>query len=306
MYLAVFVAAWSALVSPLVEYPFLSLLGSPQLGEGALYFADGAVFLATGRLLSGLPRSRRWFVWPGIGVCVATPLIVALAERAAGEPWWLLRFDDYLAWYAVAGATLALTLDRMPLHRRILLAAVVAFPGLAVAGNLSATIILVAVAFPLVVFFAAWSRGRPGRSLQPLRVALIAAVPLLAGGSILAVWYVGEAGWVASLTSRLFEYRALLPVVVEMPAVFAIGQGWGQINNAVLMHIVDSGAVLWDGTWDLGTRDIPHSHNFAVEAFAGAGLPAPVGGHCRPQLLRPLQSPVSGRCGSSFRRHRAC
>jgi hypothetical protein len=105
----------------------------------------------------------------------------------------------------------------------------------------------------------------------------MAAVPSLAGAGVLAVWYVGEAGWVASLTSRLFAFRALLQALADAPAVIAVGQGWGQINNAVLLHLAGSGAVIWDGSWDLSARDIPHSHNFAIEAFAGAGLPALVG-----------------------------
>ena len=274
---ALFVAVWTVLAAPFVRYPMLSLLGSPQLGEGALYYAEIAIFLAAGILLRRLPTPRRLFVWSGAVVCAVTPLIVWTAGvfewGAAGR---LFTFDDYLAWYAIAGAALVLGLADLRLSRRVAAAALVAVPGLLVSNNLTAFAVTLVVALPVAIaVHIHLVRAEPAR--LPVRALLAFAVPALAGAGALAVWIVGEAGAVASLTSRLFMYRALLPEVSENPAVLAVGEGWGQINTVVLAHLAQTGATIWDGSWDLSTRDIPHSHNFAIEALSGAGLPAMLG-----------------------------
>jgi hypothetical protein len=274
---ALFVAAWSALTAPFADYPLLSLLGSPQLGEGALYHADLAAFLATGLLLRRLPSLRRVGFAVGAAICAFTPLLV-VALRIGG--WWgasrPLVFDDYLAYYAIVGATFVLAMSKLPLAGRASLAVIVALPGLSVSGNLTAIVVMLALALPaalIVQYGTAWSSA----SLRRVRVALALSVPMLAGAGLLAVWLIGQTGEVASLASRMFMYRALLPVVTEQPAVLAVGQGWGNVNASVLANLAQSGATIWDGSWDLSTRDIPHSHNFAVEALSGAGLPAMIG-----------------------------
>jgi hypothetical protein len=270
-----FVALWGAVASLFVPQPFLSLLGSPQLGEGVLYFADCAVFIAAGLLIRVLPGMLRVFAWPCIAVCVVTPLIVVTSEHLdTTQSWWLFVFDDYLAWYAIAGAVLVLADPAVSFYRRLVVAVLVAAPGLAASGNLSAIAVLAGIAFPLVLLLHVLNRTRWQHGI---RIACTASIPLLVGASLLAVWLIGEAGWVQSVTARLLLYRALLPVVAENSGILVVGQGWGQINNAVLLHLLESGATIWDGSWDLSSRDIPHSHNFAVEAFAGGGIPALLG-----------------------------
>lgn len=274
---AVFVAVWTLIAAPFVAFPFLSFLGAPQLGEGGLFYAECAVLLAGGMLLGRWRRAKVLFVAPAIAVCVAVPVIVAIGARIdPAQPWWLFKFDDYLAWYAVIGATLVLALRVDRLVLRYALALLVAAPGLAVSGNLSAIAVILAIAFPVAV--GAELSQRQGERLERwVRRSVAVSIPALAMAGVLAVWVAGEAGLVASLVSRLNMYRTLLATIGDDPAILAVGQGWGQINIAVLLHLADSGAVIWDGSWDLSARDIPHSHNFAVEALLGGGIPAALG-----------------------------
>lgn len=275
--ISLFVAVWSLLVAPFADYPVLSLLGSPQLGEGALYHADVAVFLAAGMLLRRFPAAYRGFTMVAATICAVTPLLIwALDVGALLETRRLFVFDDYLAYYAVAGAALILCRRDLPIRRRVILAGLVALPGLAVSNNSTAIVVVLALATP-----AAWAlhclNAKSAGSVRLSKFALALSAPLLAGAGILIVWSIGQTGEVGSLTSRLFMYRALLPVLTEDPTVLLVGQGWGAVNTSVLINLAQSGAKIWDGSWDLSARDIPHSHNFVLEALLGGGLPAMLG-----------------------------
>src|SRR5690606_18798984 len=102
---ALAVSAWSALLSPFVEFPFNSLLGSPSSGEGVLMYAEIALFMAAAMVLRRF-RIGAWVAGIGVGLGALIPALVA---AHVGRPEF---FAEYVSFFAPASAALAIAACR--------------------------------------------------------------------------------------------------------------------------------------------------------------------------------------------------
>lgn len=268
---ALFVTGWSVVLAPFVDYPWLSLAGTPVFGEAAVRYASLAVLFAAALVLAA---NRRAFV----SLCAILTVISALAPVvmfAWGKDFFVsLDLVGYFAISAALGAW-CLTDGHRP-YLRCLLAVAAAAPAFALSTNNSVILVLVFAAAPAAVLTYGLLRGRVVAAgvIRAIGVLAVIAAPFV---GLLLKWQVPELVDLPSIHSRHLLDKVLFAALMENPLIFAIGQGWGAINLTMDQHALSAGAVMWDDSWDLASRNISHSHSIYLEALFGAGVPAVAG-----------------------------
>ncbi|MHB1218443.1 MAG: O-antigen ligase family protein [Alphaproteobacteria bacterium] len=264
------VAAWSALLAPFVEFPLNSLLGSPSAGEGALMYAEVALFMAAAMILRRF-RVGAWVAGIAVGVGAVVPALVA---ARVGRPEF---FAEYVSFFAPASAALAVAAcRRLPPWSGTALGLAAGLPALVLSNN---NTVWVACAFGLFVAALFVRHGRDSSPVADGRSRRIAAllVPATLAAATLAAAFVGYQGFVKSLTARLYLDRIALEALQDRPLSFLIGQGWGRTSEMINVHFNASQAVLWDGSWDATLRRYADIHNVALEAVLAVGVPGLLG-----------------------------
>lgn len=266
---ALAVSAWSALLSPFVEFPFNSLLGSPSSGEGVLMYAEIALFMAAAMVLRRF-RIGAWVAGIGVGLGALIPALVA---AHVGRPEF---FAEYVSFFAPASAALAIAAcRRLPPRSAVVLGLVAGVPALVLSNNNT-----VWGAFAVALLSAAFILwlGRDGLpAARRDRWLAASLVPAALAAATLGAAFVGYEGWVRSLTARLYLDRIGLEAIRDQPLSLLIGQGWGRASEIINIHFNASGAVLWDGSWDATTRRYTDLHNVMFESVLAAGVPAFLG-----------------------------
>lgn len=275
------VALASAVYAPFVDYPWLSIFGYPLVGEGALRYASMGVFFAAAIVLRGdVLRFRLLLVCLLVGSIGGTAALfmwvradfvsLDIAGILAVSAWvgaWFLVPDKWRVWRIAAG-----------------IAAVA--PILAVSANDTAIAVTVAIGLPAAAL-AYLNLKWPFVSDRNTRIVAAAGLVLLPFAALLAAWFVPMfTDALPSITSRKFTYQLALAALLADPSVILAGQGWGEIVMTLDRFRTFSDGVLWDGSWDGASRDLPHSHSLVLEALFGGGGIAVLG------LLAMLAIPV--------------
>lgn len=264
------VALWSVLLAPFTDFPLNALLGSPSAGEGALMYAEVALFMATAMVL------RRF----RLGICVASivvgvgALVPALVAAQVGRPEF---FAEYVSFFAPASAALAIAVCRRMAPRwRVVLGLTAGLPALVLSNNNTAWIACALGLFTAALFV--WL-GRDSSPIAPRHARRLAAllVPAVLVAATLAVALAGYLGLVKSLIARLYLDRIALEALQDRPLSLLIGQGWGRASEIINVHFNASQAVLWDESWDATLRRYTDLHNIGFEAVLAAGVPALLG-----------------------------
>lgn len=270
---AVFVAAWSAVVAPLTDYPWLSLIGTPAFGEAAVRYLALAVFFASALVLATHRTALTLLCMILVAVSVLAPVVMF----AWGQGFFVSL--DLVGYFAIPAALGAWLLSaRQKLWLRALLAGAAVLPAFALSTNHSVIAVLILVAGPAAVLTHWLLSRRPDRA-RMIRVVGIAAVIVAPFAGLLAKWLLPDLIELPSIRSRHLLDKVLLAAILDDPLILAIGQGWGAINLTMDAFAPLSGAVMWDGSWDLAARNVSHSHSTYLEALFGAGLPA-FAGYC--------------------------
>lgn len=269
---ALFVFLVSVALAPTSEYPWLSVLGYPLIGEGAMRFAAMAVLFAAAMVLR---QSTRLLFW-----LLATLLVASIGASLAFHTWARSGFVslDILgvtvisswiaAWYLVP--------ER---HRRwrpvASLNAII--PVLVFSANLTAIVMIIFIALPVMLLVHQLLQ-RFKVPLNQVRTILIVALLASPFVGFAAVWFIPDiTDQLPSITSRKYNFQVLLAALRDDPSIILWGIGWGEISIVTDRFRTFSDAVLWDGSWDGYERDIPHTHNLFLEALFGAGLLAGLG-----------------------------
>jgi len=268
---ALFVAVWSAVVAPTVEYPWLSLLGAPVFGEAAVRYVCLAVFFAGALLMAEDRRTFRALCIVLTVVSFAAPLVMfALAQD------YFVSLD-LVGQFAVSGTIATwLLFPGCRARVRLLLALAVTAPALVLSSNHSVIAFMVLVGLPVGFAAHVFLNRNPDRS-GLIRMAGLAAVLVAPFAGLALKWLLPDVIELPSIHSRHLLDKVLLAALQADPAILAFGRGWGAINLTVDSYILSADAVMWDGSWDLSERNISHSHSVYGEALFGAGLPAVAG-----------------------------
>lgn len=279
--LAMLIALAGGIFAPFTDYPWLSILGYPLIGEGALrYLAMGIVFAAA-MVLRHDPRGFRLL----LGCLLLGSLVgmVALFLWTRSE-FVGLEFAGILVIAAWVGAWYLAPESWGTRRFGVCFAAVV--PILLLSQSQTAVAAVVAVGLPASVLFHLNGTKRWISIAVSRRIAALAIMSLPFVG-MLVVWAIPEfTDALPSITSRKFTYQLIFAALHADPAVILAGQGWGEIVMTMDLFRTASDAILWDGSWDGATRDLPHSHNLVLEALFGGGAIAVLG------LLAMLAVPV--------------
>lgn len=258
------VGVWSAMIAPAVQLPWLSLLGAPQSGFGALWFFDLAAYSACALLVA--ERRAAWRLLVGIAIGVAAVVAVLKAWD-----WYGLRRDGshLLIFVAAYYGWLALALPMIAATRRELIV------GLAVAASVAgASLSMTAVALLAggnAMTAAATTLQRLTRLLTPCVAAL--AVAAAAGLSWLLLHSLPLALEKESLRDRVLVHRLVQADLAADPGSLLLGHGWGRTQDAFHVWLNLSGERLWEPTWIFLRSDYFHSHHWALEALHAIGLP---------------------------------
>lgn len=273
--LALALGLWSALVSPLVEFPLLSILGPPQSSQGALWFVAMAAFFAAFLVLGRLPRARRFHLML-LSAAALLAAILHLPQAPLVAPYvagWLdagvapFAFNKYLAYYSFPLLALAAALwrrDRGP-SAVALLAGVVT---LLASSNLTAGLIVLVVA-PLSAIVLAAGRRSPERTR--LWTSLAAACVIIGALSYPMVRQAPPGGELKTIWSRGILGRAIEPTLVQ-PMTWIAGKGWGHYFQEMQRNLGTTDIRLFKSEWDEINRDEFHSHNAGLEALFSAGI----------------------------------
>jgi len=264
--------AMTLLLAPFARYPWLSLTGAPQGGEGGLRYLAILVLVASALRLRREKALRSALLWAATAALLAA-LLPLYVDLGSGP---LFVFREYLAYPAIALATMALAelsgaeessqvwSQRMP----GLLALATALAVLVISTNRSAWLgclgagLLAAIAF----------RQTRSSNSQPPRLTAALALGVAHWAVLFAIVWIGLDAPVESLRARMRVLTVLFDAVATSPAIWIGGSGWGLTTELFALHMTAAPASLWDGSWDNASRDLFHSHHAGFEAFLSLGL----------------------------------
>ena len=269
---------WSAAVAPFAEFPWRSMLGPPQTGQGALaLFAWAAIAGAVAAHVDR--RTAQGLAWLSAAGAVASAATHLLPEE-------LRPFENpaYFAWLGIAAC--ASLWARYRLRGPRLAAIAVLIFCLAVSENRSAVAICLAIGLPAY----ALSRALSSRVLAAVAVL---TTPLATA----AIWAIGTGGWGQSIIARARIYDVFVAFFADNPLALAIGAGWGGAIEAFFRYLPAGADLLYGDGWDVPVRDFHSSHNLALEFWISSGLPGLAVAIALPALLilnaRPRILPVA-------------
>ncbi|MBL28586.1 MAG: hypothetical protein CMM50_13655 [Rhodospirillaceae bacterium] len=261
---------WSLAVSPFDAMPQLSLFGTPELGEGAIWFLDLATLIAGGLMVMRIRRLRQAVGWFALASTLAvTGLTLHTQAHWAWAPFW---FYDYLAFFAVDLVVIVLTMIRPRRSSMRWLTVLLGLAIIVISGN-RAAIALAVTAVP-ATWSVLWLVRRRERLCRWLAVIAAILAPLAATA---AVYAVGSRGMEAAIESRYLHQIIASRTLASDPTILLTGQGWGHHADSVVAHMpierIDLQGFAGTADWDGVRRQVHfHSHNFLIESLLASGI----------------------------------
>lgn len=251
----------------------LRLLGVPQSGLGALWYAGLGLWLLLGDLALRHAQARRLVLWGGFAASAG--IIAVLVRDRVNDTETVFQV---LAYYAWPGLTLPVLAWALPMQGRLgiaerVLAGLLALALLILGQALS---MLAAAAVGLVITLLWWrlpQSGLPGLARRPAVLAcLVLAAALL---PLILVSQPVLTAPIASLESRRMLWLMMWSIPEQQPLAWLLGNGAGSMPNTMLTQLTFSGHSLWQtDDWDMLTSRYFHAHNWLLQALHDGGLPA--------------------------------
>ena len=264
-------------MAPFSQYPVLSITGSPQLGDGAVRWAEIGIIVAAVRVLLYSRFDASWLGYAAAAVALAIPAFETIPFTKA------IWFNDHLAFLGIAAATIVcITLSaKIPSKRALYTVSILtALPALLVSQNYTAIAVVLFISIPAGFLFEWRLASKHSGQRISLKAAACVAIGLAAVIFPTVAAWSGEIFDIPSLQSRSSIAAVLLNVFAEAPSTWLFGQGWGHTQHVFGRHILSADIVTWQAGWDAVWRDTFHSHNLFLETTLSAGLPATVGVIC--------------------------
>ena len=287
-------ALWGFFVSLFHKAPVLTWFGSPETGDGAFWYLELSIIIASAIVIGGFRRAGTWLV---VGVFALTTLVtVATVYYLKGGPNALVPFffSDYLGLSGICLAGIALSF-RFPKYSKSLTLAGLAI-GLAIvffSGNRATVIIAFGLAPAFWVFLWLIERRWDVRIVR--RVAMVSiALFIIVISSVIAVvdfhpYYIKYLGTplegpINSLSSRHRLLGIIASAIADTPKTLFVGNGWGTFSDSFARYLPTDWATLRDdtgrvttkemfhGNWDAIFRVDFHSHNSFADTLHGVGI----------------------------------
>lgn len=282
------VAVWALFSGLFHRFPMMGWFGTPQIGEGLLWFLDIAVLTASSIIIARFRRLRLILLSCGLIVVLFIGGVTFYREFVFKTFFAPFYFPDYTAFYGI-----------------FIFPVMVAFSGftgrrgkdlsrLAAASLVSGVIVYLSTnwAAYMLAFFAApivWivlSRIKLTLSRRrALAVFVSALVPIVVTAIVIAFNPDSLSGLprkIAFLANSVLSRHNLAVIAIDEvksnPISFLVGTGWGSFSNLLAIHLPVEWATLWQGpgivgkTWDSVMRVDFHSHDYLIEALVGGGI----------------------------------
>ncbi len=286
---ALAVAAWLLLSGPggfTLQDWRLRLMGMPDTGYGALWFAVLAIWLLLADALRRDAAAWRLIFW-GAMLCSAGMAALLIYNLLAGT-FYGFRVQAFYGWAGLMLPVIALSLPPSPgqtkrakkpalgflaRHAELLLALALGLLLLA----LSRAITLLAAGLGGLCIAWLWHwlprEGAFGRLRRRPAVGLLLAAAALAPLAALSVPQIAELA--PSLESRRLLWSMVWALLEQKPLIWLIGNGVGTSADTAVTQLAAAGFPLWnfDG-WDALRADHNHTHNWIMQALHDGGLPA--------------------------------
>jgi len=277
-------AIWAVLSSAFAPYPLLSLLGSPQLAEGAALF-----FVLSGFLIAGYFAQGKRFITiaASIGALILIGYGVIVNPLPVGSPYKLFFFPDYLGVFAVlVPALIYLVVYNVTANTNVRHAATflgfVAGMGVAYLGDNRGAIAIVLVCglggWLITVLFQKFASPKTNKRVFFLASLSILIIPVSIFGLILWVGrdyqanQLGEFTLFYSLWSRSLMFNITTHAFDDGGFLtYIFGNGFGHSLFAIQKYLVFSGQDFLNPTWDTFSRDYVHTHSIPYEILFSSG-----------------------------------
>ena len=251
-------AVWSIVTAPFSEYPWRSLLGPPQTGQGAFAILALACIAA---IVAAFGPGKRFRL--ALAIASSAGAVLSAVTHLAPERYRPFEVPGYFVLLGLAAAA-ALASASIPRRVRYSLAALVLGLTLLVSENRTAFVAILAIGVPVVwISEIAIARGAAARLKRMATVAVLAmpfAVTAL-------VWAAGHAGYGASIVARARIYDVMLAAFADRPVAILFGFGWGGVIEAFFRNLPAGAELLYGESWDVPVRDFHSAHNLALEFF---------------------------------------
>ncbi len=273
-------ALWSTATAPFATAPGLSLAGSPEIGQGAAWYANLAILTAAAMIVFRIRRRRRLFAVLALVMAFAVTGFTYMAALPSFpdevRQWAPYLFSDYLAFYGIFIAVILITWTPHISPGKRLLALSAGFLIILLSVNVSAVAISLAVGG--FVFVLSKTQERLPIPPRPLFAATTLITPfLIMAGVTLAAYIGGILRVSSSFWSRYFLNKIAFDATVANPGGLFSGYGWGHFADLLFTHArqkeVSLTSNMMRGTnWDALANTHFHSHNYLVEALLAVGV----------------------------------
>ncbi len=282
--ISIALALWSTLSSIFAPYPLLSLLGGPQLAEGAALF-----FVLSGFLIAGYFAQGKRFIT--IAVCIGALVLIGYGAIVnplpVGSPYKLFFFPDYLGVFAVLVPALMYLLAynitaKANLRNAATLLGFIAGMVVAYLGDNRGAIVIVLVCglggWLITVLVQRFASLKINKAVLFLARLAIVVIPVSIFALILWVGrdyqanQLGEFTLFYSLWSRSLMFNITTHAFDDGGwLTYIFGNGFGHSLFAIQKYLVFSGQDFLNPTWDTFSRDYVHTHSIPYEILFSSG-----------------------------------
>lgn len=244
------------------------LLGVPQSGLGALWYAALGVWMLLGDLV--LRHALTWrLTLLGASLSLLGVVVVQSVDLLLGSSS-LILVKAYYAWPGLMLPVMAMALpkvnglDRLQFGAALLLSIALLLLGAAAS--------LVAAALVGLVAALLWPRLATG-PFRPAGIGLLVIVAALAPLVLISIPELVRP--FTSLEARRLTWLVVRGALEHQPIIWLIGHGAGSMPDTMAAELNNAGVALWrQGEWDFLWRDYFHAHNWILQALHDGGLPA--------------------------------
>ncbi|MCW9036058.1 MAG: hypothetical protein OQJ97_17685 [Rhodospirillales bacterium] len=291
----ILIAGLSLLMIPFVSHTGGTILGSPELGQGVLWFIEFSIFfLVAQHLFSSSNLEKNLLVGACLFITAGLTILTMLSSAQIVHfiPYF---FPDYLAFLSVFTGAMAFSIWR---GKFIILTIVTIICGVTIVvsankGAFGLTFIVIPAAY---FFFKILKSNQLKRKLKiTFAIALPLAVMIFINGigGLLLVEPPTEndseldsaiySFW-ATANSRYNLTTTALKSVQNPPSAMLSGQGWGSFGDQLAINLPINKFEVRDdieiedqlnsaSNWDAVWRVDFHSHSYITEALVSLGIP---------------------------------
>ncbi len=277
------IAFVSSMFAPLTPLPVRSFLGSPQIGEGVLWWLNAAIFTLSALILCRIPIYKKLLGFAAIS-STAVCFGLCLAYVYLGNLYAPFYFPDFNAFQLICLLPILYgLLSGYIKDKQLWIGLYIALLPLMYLSQNHIGLAFAALGF--LYFLILWfllplrpklkSRiGFATLTILPIFVLAFSAVVLslpAEGGFYDYIKY----GSIQTIFSRAYLVGMAIKPMLEHPISILIGQGWGVFDEHIILYIPTEWLDLTlkrNAQWDGLTTDHFHSHNIIVETFSAAGI----------------------------------